>query len=578
MDQTPAPEAIPFESAEELYESAPFAYVSLRTDGRIVRANRTLLAWTGRALPDLVGGGRFQDLLTAGGRIFYETHVLPLLRLQGTVNEIAYDIVRADGTTFPALVNGIAVPDAEGRPALYRLTLVDATDRRAYERELQAARRRAEEAGGELRRLNENLEEAVRTEVERRLRAEEALRHAQKMEALGQLTGSVAHDFNNLLGAILSNLEVAERYADETGRRFIANAVRSVGRGEALTQRMLAFGRKQQLHPVRVDLAGLLTGVRDLLERSLGDEARLVVAVPDDLPPALVDANQLELALMNLAVNARHAMPDGGTLTLSVARETIAEARSRRAHAGRLPAHRCGGHRHRHGRGDARQGGRAVLHHQALRTGDRPRAVHGARARGAVGRSLEPREPPRRGRHRDDPAARRGLKTPPIAVAPAPCRASGSQFTAVGPKNDAAVAQERLTARPAAGLILSSQALPGAPTRAMRGSVDRDRDPQGETGDRCDVMARAAAAGAATGLPGGALAQAKPSVLRVVPHANLQILDPIFTTIYISRNHGYMIDDTLFALDDKLQPQPQMVDTAPAASSAGAGWCAPPPT
>jgi peptide/nickel transport system substrate-binding protein len=95
---------------------------------------------------------------------------------------------------------------------------------------------------------------------------------------------------------------------------------------------------------------------------------------------------------------------------------------------------------------------------------------------------------------------------------------------------------------------------------------------------RRDVMAGAAAAGAATGLPGGALAQAKPSVLRVVPHANLQILDPIFTTIYISRNHGYMIDDTLFALDDKLQPQPQMVDTAPAASSAGAGWCAPPPT
>jgi PAS domain S-box-containing protein len=326
MNPTPAPEAIPFESAEELYESAPFAYVSLRTDGRIVRANRTLLAWTGRALPDLVNGGRFQDLLTAGGRIFYETHVLPLLRLQGAVNEIAYDIVRADGSTFPALVNGVAVPDAGGRPALYRLTLVDATDRRAYERELQAARRRAEEAGEALGRLNETLEEAVRTEVERRLRAEEALRHAQKMEALGQVTGSVAHDFNNLLGAILSNLEVAERYADETGRRFIANAMRSVARGEALTQRMLAFGRKQLLHPGRVDLAALLTGVRDLLERSLGDGARLVVAVPDGLPPAFVDANQLELALMNIAVNARHAMPDGGTLTLSVAPETVAEA------------------------------------------------------------------------------------------------------------------------------------------------------------------------------------------------------------------------------------------------------------
>ncbi|KAA2244287.1 hypothetical protein F0L46_00860 [Salinarimonas soli] len=221
-------------------------------------------------------------------------------------------------------MNGTVLRDGEGRPALYRLTLLDASDRRAFERELQAARRRAEEAGEALRRLNETLEETVRTEVERRLRAEEALRHAQKMEALGQLTGSVAHDFNNLLGAILSNLEVAERHSDERGRRFLANAVRSVERGEALTQRMLAFGRKQRLNPTRVDLAGLVTGARDLLERSLGPGNRLVLGVPEDLPPALVDANQLELALMNLAVNARHAMPDGGTLTVSATLESAA--------------------------------------------------------------------------------------------------------------------------------------------------------------------------------------------------------------------------------------------------------------
>jgi PAS domain S-box-containing protein len=319
----PLHETPPQENAEELYEGAPFGYLSALPDGRIVRVNRTLLAWTGRAAADLVGRP-VQALLTAPGRIFFETHVRPLLRMQGSVNELAYDIVRADGSTFPALVNGVTVRDAAGAAIMDRFTLVDATDRRAYERELQAATRRAEAATDALRRLNDSLEETVRQEVERRMRAEAALHQAQKMEALGQLTSSVAHDFNNLLGAILANLEVAERHADDKARRFIANALRSVARGEALTGRMLAFGRKQQLNPAPVDLAALVEGARDLLERSLGPGARLVVAIPPGLPPALVDANQLELALMNIAVNARHAMPGGGVLTVAAERASIA--------------------------------------------------------------------------------------------------------------------------------------------------------------------------------------------------------------------------------------------------------------
>ena len=134
------------ESAEDLYENAPCGYVSALPDGTIFRVNQTFLAWTGHRREDLVGRKRFQDLLTAGGRIFHETHYAPLLRLQGTVREIAVDIVCADGRRLPALINSVLTRDEDGTPRLVRTTVFNATDRKEYERELLRERRKAEEA------------------------------------------------------------------------------------------------------------------------------------------------------------------------------------------------------------------------------------------------------------------------------------------------------------------------------------------------------------------------------------------------------------------------------------------------
>jgi PAS domain S-box-containing protein len=134
------------ESAEDLYENAPCGYLSALPDGTIVRVNQTFLSWTGHRREDLVGRKRFQDLLTAGGRIFHETHYAPLLRMQGTVREIAVDVLCADGRRLPALINSVLRHDGDGKPLLTRTTVFNATDRKEYERELLRARQRAEQA------------------------------------------------------------------------------------------------------------------------------------------------------------------------------------------------------------------------------------------------------------------------------------------------------------------------------------------------------------------------------------------------------------------------------------------------
>jgi sigma-B regulation protein RsbU (phosphoserine phosphatase) len=143
---------LPEDSPEELFEDAPCGYLTTRLDGTIVKVNRTLEALTGYARADLAGRRRFQDLLSVGGRIYHETHYAPLLRMQGTVREIAVDIVRADGTVLPALINSALRHDAAGVPRAIRTTVFDATDRRSYERELVRARDREHEVAQLLQR------------------------------------------------------------------------------------------------------------------------------------------------------------------------------------------------------------------------------------------------------------------------------------------------------------------------------------------------------------------------------------------------------------------------------------------
>lgn len=140
-------------STEDLYENAPCGYLSLRPDGTVGKVNATFLAWTGYAKDDLVGRRRFVDLLTGGGRIYHETHLAPLLRMQGAVRSIALDLRRADASTLPVLVDARSHGDSSGRPVVTLLTVFDASDRQAYEHELLLARRNAEQYAERLRVL-----------------------------------------------------------------------------------------------------------------------------------------------------------------------------------------------------------------------------------------------------------------------------------------------------------------------------------------------------------------------------------------------------------------------------------------
>ena len=157
-------------------------------------------------------------------------------------------------------------------------------------------------------------------EVAAREKAQEQLRQAQKMETIGQLTGGVAHDFNNLLMAVMGNLDLLRKRmpADPRLHRLVDGALQGAERGASLTQRLLAFARQQDLRAVPVDLRALIQGMIDLLERSLGPRVALRLDLPEGLPPARADANQLELAVLNLAINARDAMPDGGMIDIGV--------------------------------------------------------------------------------------------------------------------------------------------------------------------------------------------------------------------------------------------------------------------
>jgi signal transduction histidine kinase len=179
---------------------------------------------------------------------------------------------------------------------------------------------RVAERTEELARFNQKLERRIEE------RTSEIVQ-LQKLDGLGRVTGGVAHDFNNLLAAVLMSLELLRKqlpHSDPKVEQLLDNAVQGAERGAALTKRMLAFARRQDLKPQVVDLNGLIQGMQDLLRNTCAPPVRLETGVPGGLPPVLVDANQLELAVLNLAVNARDAMPGGGTLTVGAREEAIA--------------------------------------------------------------------------------------------------------------------------------------------------------------------------------------------------------------------------------------------------------------
>ncbi len=197
----------------------------------------------------------------------------------------------------------------------------------AAQKEL-AERVRAETA---LRDLNETLEVRVAEEIERRSQAEEALRQSQKMETVGQLTGGIAHDFNNLLQIVNGNLDIlCRKMPDEAAplRRYAERAMIGTERAATLTQRLLAFSRRQPLAPQPTDINRLLPGMSELLHRTLGETIEVEAVLPPRVWLVETDKNQLENAIINLAVNARDAMPDGGKLTIETSNTLLDDAYS----------------------------------------------------------------------------------------------------------------------------------------------------------------------------------------------------------------------------------------------------------
>src|SRR4030095_1628031 len=213
--------------------------------------------------------------------------------------------IRKDGSRFWAHVVIDAIRDDDGNTIGYAKITRDITERKKHEEELERAR--------------------------------EFSLQAQKLEAIGQLTGGIAHDFNNLLMAILGSLELLrKRFPDDSkGIALLENAAQGAHRGTALTKRMLAFARNYELNKEVIDISTLVHGMKDLVERSIGPSFNIETRFPLSLNPVEADANQLELALLNLSLNARDAMADGGEIVLAAREENITAGHRSGLEAGR---------------------------------------------------------------------------------------------------------------------------------------------------------------------------------------------------------------------------------------------------
>jgi PAS domain S-box-containing protein len=287
-----------------LLESAPDAMVIVDRDGIIALVNSGTEAAFGYSRSELVGQPvemlvppRLQE---QHGRHRVEFLADPRPRLMGTGLELLGR--RKNGTEFPVEVSLSPHQTAEG--LLILSAIRDITERK-------------------------QAEAALAHEREERERAEETLRQAQKMEVLGHLSGGMAHDFNNMLGVIIGSLEILQRRLQTTDSRIfnpIETAMQAAERSAVLTHRLLAFSRQQPLEPRPFDVNRLVSGMSSLLNRTLGESTAIETVLGAGLWTVSADVNQLENALLNLAVNARDAMPNGGKLTIETANVYLDEA------------------------------------------------------------------------------------------------------------------------------------------------------------------------------------------------------------------------------------------------------------
>jgi PAS domain S-box-containing protein len=303
-------------------ESAPDAIMTIDGEGLIQMANPAAVSRFGYAINELSG--------MHAGVLFDEEATGPMpwrLALDGAdaVQPKEVTAVNKDGTF--SYVEMSASRWNIGARAVVTVILRDVAERRAINAALRASEAAARSSAAALAELNQSLEERVEQRTAQLMKAEEALRQSQKMEAIGQLTGGIAHDFNNLLQGITGSLHVIQKLG-ALGRigemdRFLKGALDSAHRAASLTHRLLAFSRRQPIDPRPVDVNELIGSMHELLRRTIGETIRMNVQSADDLWLVRCDANQLENAILNLAINARDAMPNGGALTFTTSNKLL---------------------------------------------------------------------------------------------------------------------------------------------------------------------------------------------------------------------------------------------------------------
>lgn len=279
------------ESAEELYEQAPCGYISTDPDGLILKINRTLLNWTGYRREELVGAAHFPALLTTAGKIFYETHLALLLRMHGVAKEIALDLACKDGQRRPALLSAVQKRAADGTPLVNRITVFDATERRRYEGDLLAARKRAEQASAELANTNAEL---------RRANAD-----------LEQFAYSASHDLKEPLRMVSLYAQLLERKCqvklDAQEHEYLQLTIASAQRAQTLLHDLLAYVQAahmaEEAEPVESTDAGeALDRVLSVLGRAVEDAKATVQR--SVLPVLGVREVHLVQLFQNLIANA----------------------------------------------------------------------------------------------------------------------------------------------------------------------------------------------------------------------------------------------------------------------------------
>jgi PAS domain S-box-containing protein len=274
---------------EALYNKTPTILHSAGPDQRLISVSDRWLEFMGYDSREEVLGRRLTEFMTPESIEKLRAETWPVLLAAGQYDDADYRVYKKSGEVADITASTRIWYDDQGRFVRTLAALTDVTDRK---------------------------------------RTEEALRQAQKVEAMGQLTGGVAHDFNNLLSPIIGGLDLLQRrgVGDDRDQRTIAGALQAADRAKTLVQRLLAFARRQPLQPAPLDAGRLIEGMAELIASTAGPRIRVAIEVAADLPPCLADPNQVEMALLNLSVNARDAMPDGGVLTIAASAETAEDA------------------------------------------------------------------------------------------------------------------------------------------------------------------------------------------------------------------------------------------------------------